>query len=142
MLTRFWNKVDKSGACWEWTASKDKDGYGLFHFNRKQVRAHRFAFGLDNIPKGMAVCHTCDNPGCVNPDHLFLGTNLDNTQDMISKGRNTLTSYWKGKKMSADIRAKMSKSKIGSRNSMYGRKHTLEAIEKIRQAKLEYYRNR
>ena len=87
---RFWEKVRKTRGCWYWTASTDPLGYGFFHVSgRKKVRAHRVAWELTNgpIPQGMLVCHTCDHPSCVRPDHLFLGTNDDNLKDMARKGR-------------------------------------------------------
>lgn len=87
---RFWSKARKGPGCWEWTAARDKDGYGMFaKEHRKQVRAHRYAFELlgHEIPGGSIVMHTCDNPSCVRPDHLRIGTHRENTQDAIRKGR-------------------------------------------------------
>jgi hypothetical protein len=86
---RFWSKVDRSGTCWLWTASLTKGGYGQFWFPPKRVDAHRASWMIANgpIPAGMCVCHDCDNPRCVRPDHLFLGTKLENTHDIIRKGR-------------------------------------------------------
>lgn len=88
---RFWEKVDKrsTNECWEWKAHTVR-GYGVFaltHF--KSVRANRFSYELEygKIPNGMLVCHTCDNPKCVNPKHLFLGTHQDNMTDKVNKGR-------------------------------------------------------
>lgn len=88
---RFWVKVERGGedACWQWLARKHEGGYGDFRLGGGHVRAHRFSYELAHgaIPKGMFVLHRCDNPGCVNPSHLFLGTFEDNSSDMVSKGR-------------------------------------------------------
>lgn len=88
-MIRFWSKVKKSSGCWEWIASLDHQGYGHFKFNGKMVGAHRMSYMIrcGDIPKGMCVLHKCDNPICVRPSHLFLGTLKDNTQDMLRKGR-------------------------------------------------------
>lgn len=88
---RFWEKVSRSSKCWEWTASKDSCGYGLFRVSHTENmrRAHRVAWTLENgeIPDGLHVLHRCDNPACVRPSHLFLGTHRDNMLDMHAKGR-------------------------------------------------------
>lgn len=86
---RFWSYVEKGPGCWRWLAKTDRDGYGRFWVLPKTVRSHRFAWELENgpIPHGLAICHRCDNPTCVRPDHLFLGTNLDNVRDCVRKGR-------------------------------------------------------
>lgn len=90
---RFWDKVDKSGACWTWTAARSYQGYGLIGVRRAGVkmmdRAHRVSWEMHfgPIPDGLFVCHHCDNPPCVRPDHLFLGTAVSNGRDMQRKGR-------------------------------------------------------
>ncbi len=78
--------------CIEWLWWRDRDGYGALWHNGRNERAHRLAYSLANnidldMMKGLVVCHSCDNPGCVNPDHLFLGTNIDNIKDRTLKGR-------------------------------------------------------
>lgn len=85
---RFWAKVRKTRTCWLWTGATDGHGYGVFHIGERNdvVRATHFAYeGL--IPDGSYVCHRCDNPGCVRPSHLFIGTQLDNMRDASRKGR-------------------------------------------------------
>jgi HNH endonuclease/helix-turn-helix protein len=90
---RFHAKVDVQGPeeCWLWTAGRDQDGYGQLWDNDagRSLRAHRVAYELANgpIPEGACVLHRCDNPPCCNPAHLFVGTNGDNTADMVAKGR-------------------------------------------------------
>lgn len=88
--SRFWSKVQKSEGCWLWQgATGSTSPYGVIRAFGRQTTAHRVSYRLANgpIPAGQQVLHTCDNPLCVKPSHLFLGTQLDNMRDMISKGR-------------------------------------------------------
>jgi hypothetical protein len=93
LLDRFWAKVDKTDSCWLWTAAKGRNGYGLFTNGAgRLVPAHRFIWEVTygEIPKGVMVCHNCpsgDNPSCVNPAHLWLGTHQANMVDRNMKGR-------------------------------------------------------
>jgi hypothetical protein len=88
---RFDSKVKRSSnGCWEWTAGKHKFGYGDFFANGKRIGAHVFSWQRANaqlVPKGICVLHKCDNPSCVRPEHLFLGTKADNNADKTRKGR-------------------------------------------------------
>lgn len=88
---RIWlcSKADSKTGCWIWQKGKDKDGYGQFSFKNRMYKAHRVAYRLfvGPIPRGMQVLHTCDDTSCVNPKHLFLGTNIDNVADRVQKDR-------------------------------------------------------
>src|SRR3990167_10755653 len=94
VLERFWRSVKKTPTCWLWTASKDTNGYGQFNVNSRAINVHRFSYELHKgkIPKGnwygtTCVLHKCDNPACVNPDHLILGTQQENIKDRDKKMR-------------------------------------------------------
>jgi hypothetical protein len=88
--------VIRNIGCWGWNGTFDKGGYSIMTCNRKHGpdRGHRASWVIHNgkIPKGMLVCHKCDHPECTNPEHLFLGTSLDNTKDMIQKNRKCIGS--------------------------------------------------
>lgn len=106
ILERFEAKINKEteSGCWEWTAYLDSKGYGAFRYEGKTRRAHRVSWMIykGDIPKGngyhgTCVLHKCDNRRCVNPEHLFLGSNQDNMLDMVSKGRG-ITPNFSGEK--------------------------------------------
>ena len=104
MIKRFWEKVSIKGKedCWEWHGIRNEKGYGRLTAGRGvNLKAHRVAFALSNngfVADDINVLHTCDNPPCCNPAHLFTGTMKDNTQDMLKKGRGSSPPHAYGKK--------------------------------------------
>ena len=90
-MKRFWDKVAIAGPddCWDWQAFINKFGYGQFRIGKQVIGAHRVSYLLEygEFDKTLDVCHSCDNPRCVNPKHLWLGTASDNVWDMAKKGR-------------------------------------------------------
>lgn len=106
----FWSRVSIGNGCWEWQDSRSKDGYGKLHIggrNGRSVYAHRLAYEIANgvVPPGHHVCHHCDNPRCVRPDHLFAGTDQDNSDDKVRKGRSVFgESHWRARLSSEDVR--------------------------------------
>lgn len=114
---KFWSKVviADDNECWLWQSSLSKDGYGMFKtchdYQRKSFRAHRYAYELHNgpIPDGLLALHKCDNPTCVNPNHLFLGTQQDNIDDMIAKGRDNMAVPCPGERNAA---AKLTEAQV------------------------------
>lgn len=144
-IARFWAKVDKNGPvpqhrpelgqCWIWTAAKDRLGYGRLGVRwpvKRSVLAHRISYALNfgEIPEtgghhGTCVCHHCDNPSCVNPRHLFLGTMTDNMSDKVRKGR-------QARGDSSGARAKPESRPRGARH--HNSKLSDEAVAEIRSA--------
>lgn len=116
---RFQAKVGHTNenGCQEWTASRNPQGYGKFCVNKKDIRAHVYALlitlGLEELPEGRWVCHTCDNPPCVNVNHLYLGTPLSNNQDMVFRGRAVrVTGDAVANKGSVNGRAKLTEEQV------------------------------
>lgn len=104
---RFMANVQKTETCWVWMGYKHPSGYGQFSIKHKSIRAHRFSYIMKHgkIPDDMIICHKCDNPSCVNPDHLFAGTHTDNIIDSIKKGRrfNSDGSYHTAKLTTSEV---------------------------------------
>lgn len=88
-LHRFWSRIERGDDCWEWTGTREHYGHGCLKVGNYAWKAHRLSWTLHHgpVPDGAFVLHRCDNPPCVRPDHLFLGTQADNVRDMIEKGR-------------------------------------------------------
>jgi hypothetical protein len=97
---RFWANVDRSGDCWRWTGHIGRNNrYGMLRVNGRSVKAHRFSWELHfgPVPSGLVVRHRCDNPVCVRPEHLQLGTQADNVHDAIERGRFQRARDWHGR---------------------------------------------
>lgn len=88
-VRHFWERVDRSGDCWEWTGGRIQDGYGMLRFEKRAWLAHRLAYELSGgvLVRGREVMHSCDNPPCCNPAHLSVGTHQENMDDMMAKRR-------------------------------------------------------
>jgi len=104
----FLEKVDKTENCWIWLAHRNNKGYGVINISGVKL-AHRISWEIyvGNIPKGMVVMHKCDNPICVRPEHLGLGTQIDNLKDMYRKGRAALKERRTQSKLTMKIASKI-----------------------------------
>ena len=144
----------KESGCWEWNGELDKDGYGKIYAFSKRVSAHRFSYEIFNgiIEPEMFVCHSCDNPCCVNPDHLWLGTTQENTQDSVNKGRrdylygdtNPAKRKSVRKKISKILKGKSRPSLIGNKNNipMFGDNNPMSKPEVVRRCVESRRRNK
>lgn len=119
-------KENPTTGCWEWQKSLSKEGgYGGVRHNKTRWKAHRLAYFLvhGEIPKRRVLCHTCDNPPCINPEHLFPGTQKDNTKDAIQKHRHSFRTNFIHKKGEDHIHAKLTERKVRRIRFLRGIKH-------------------
>jgi hypothetical protein len=125
IISRFMEKVDKTETCWEWKAVRNPDGYGNFKLDQRMVKAHRISYLIFNgdITNNLCVLHSCDNPGCVNPAHLTLGTQQDNANDREAKGRGH------DKAGEANGRAKLTEKEVWQIKDLY--KHKIDTQRNI-----------
>lgn len=141
---RFWPKVARGDGCWLWTAAIHRNGYGKFNIGGKILLAHRVAWSLavGTVAEGSYICHHCDNPGCVRPDHLFIGTPVDNRQDSIKKGRDRIGNLKKDE--SEYYRPKLVPSTRNTENLLRGSECTWAKLteEKVREIRRRYISSR
>ena len=122
----FWDNVDilSSDQCWTWNGAQDTDGYGTWTMGgRRNIKVHRMAYELSKgeIPEGLLILHTCDNPPCCNPNHLWVGTNADNMADKMAKGRGYPPPHPKGE---AHKDAKLTEKDVLKIRERYSRGNT------------------
>lgn len=114
---KFWSKVNKTETCWIWIGGKSSKGYGRLRIGSKFFSPHRIV--MKCVDSSIDVCHKCDNPSCVNPDHLFIGTRKDNMQDASKKGRLTREKLYANKKERSKVQW-----------ARYYKKHRKKLLEK------------
>lgn len=125
-LEYFWTQVNRDGDCWLWTGNRLQAslGYGRFYFAGQTFKAHRFSYmaNVGPIDDSLCVCHKCDNPICVRPEHLFKGTHKDNGEDKANKGRSTIgdRNYFHGKRFAGEENrnAKLTEDKVRNIRAM------------------------
>ncbi len=145
LIEKFWLRVNKSSTCWEWTGPKDKFGYGVYCFNGTRVRAHRFSYfhfakKFDTHDRTLFVCHKCDNPSCIKPDHLFLGDQKANMQDAKNKGRLAkLKTHCRSGRHLMDPERKIKYCRKCMHENR--RKFRQNNLEKVRKRARDYYHN-
>lgn len=134
-IREFRSRIEVRGECHEWTGRRSPAGYGNFHILGGSYGAHRFSWMIANgpIPAGLVICHACDNPPCVRPEHLWLGTLEDNTADCMAKGRFRLGEHWK-QEPAGFVRsgeqspwAKLSDAEVAEIRAFYHRYHPKQA---------------
>jgi hypothetical protein len=129
-------KVDRRRACWLWTAGVNDHGYGMFKLGPRAITASRAAYLLTHgdIPAGLQVCHRCDVRLCVNPDHLFLGTPLENAADCVRKGRQR-GHHWTAAQIEALVQRRIRGEELRDLGREFGVSHT--AIWKLTRARMK-----
>jgi len=128
---RFWRRTKwQENGCREWQGAQHEFGYGVVGIGKQTLKTHRVAWWLTNgpIPEGMQVLHKCDNPPCVNPEHLFLGTDLDNQRDAMQKGRHSKPPVWNG---AANPAAKLAPNNVKMVRRMLSVGYTHRQIARI-----------
>lgn len=118
LVNRFWKYVEKTNDCWLWTGAKTHGGYGVLNNGAKVIRAHRLSYQIHrgDFSPDLDILHKCDNPSCVNPDHLSTGTAKDNVADMFQKGRGYVVGGASGEKHPG---AKLTQSQVDAIRSEY-----------------------